>query len=259
VHYSFKLMQAANASHLLLKTDLLSLFVGGLCHDCDHRGRNSAFEVVTRSEIALRYNDISVLENHHCATAFEIAFHRKHEDGMDCNIFAALPTATFDHIRHRIVSAILSTDMKHHGKHVEHMQTFELEHSVNPAQCQFLVELFLHTADIGNPVMPRDIARRWGEAISQEFVAQAEEEQQMGLPVTAFMDGLLDPVVAAKSQLGFISFVLFPLLDPMLRVFPGMADARTHLDINKEANSEIVEQANNATKMEVLSCDGSEE
>lgn len=30
------------------------------------------FQINARTELALRYNDISPLENHHCAVAFEI-------------------------------------------------------------------------------------------------------------------------------------------------------------------------------------------
>lgn len=32
----------------------------------------SIFQINARTELALRYNDISPLENHHCAVAFEI-------------------------------------------------------------------------------------------------------------------------------------------------------------------------------------------
>lgn len=32
----------------------------------------AAFQINARTELALRYNDISPLENHHCAVAFEI-------------------------------------------------------------------------------------------------------------------------------------------------------------------------------------------
>ena len=46
--------------------------VSALCHDVDHSGRNNHFEVSSYSKLALRYNDESVLENHHAATTFKI-------------------------------------------------------------------------------------------------------------------------------------------------------------------------------------------
>lgn len=45
---------------------LISAFV----HDTDHPGVNNLYLVNTRDKLALRYNDKSVLENHHIAMAF---------------------------------------------------------------------------------------------------------------------------------------------------------------------------------------------
>ncbi|ROL52314.1 High affinity cGMP-specific 3',5'-cyclic phosphodiesterase 9A [Anabarilius grahami] len=52
--------------------DLLIMLTSAVCHDLDHTGYNNAYQINARTELALRYNDISPLENHHCAVAFEI-------------------------------------------------------------------------------------------------------------------------------------------------------------------------------------------
>ena len=49
--------------------DQLALLLAALGHDAGHRGRTNAFEVATLSDLALRYNDASVLENHHAAVS----------------------------------------------------------------------------------------------------------------------------------------------------------------------------------------------
>eukprot|EP00730_Choanoeca_flexa_P005756 TRINITY_DN12015_c0_g1_i2.p2 TRINITY_DN12015_c0_g1~~TRINITY_DN12015_c0_g1_i2.p2 ORF type:complete len:144 (+),score=29.25 TRINITY_DN12015_c0_g1_i2:1127-1558(+) len=49
-----------------------AFLVAALCHDLEHNGLNNAFHSNSMSKLALRYNDKNVLENHHCATAFEI-------------------------------------------------------------------------------------------------------------------------------------------------------------------------------------------
>jgi cAMP-specific phosphodiesterase 4 len=41
-------------------------------HDLGHPGRNNAFQVATESELALLYNDKSVLEMMHISKAFQL-------------------------------------------------------------------------------------------------------------------------------------------------------------------------------------------
>ena len=41
------------------------LLISGMVHDTDHPGVNNLYLVATRDKLALRYNDKSVLENHH--------------------------------------------------------------------------------------------------------------------------------------------------------------------------------------------------
>ena len=42
------------------------------CHDLDHPGFNNIYMIEKRDIIAVRYNDLSVLENHHVASSFAI-------------------------------------------------------------------------------------------------------------------------------------------------------------------------------------------
>lgn len=69
-----------NAAYHMLRTTLLPKYFGktgtaaflyaALMHDVDHTGRNNMFEINSASKLAIRYNDDSVLENHHSARAF---------------------------------------------------------------------------------------------------------------------------------------------------------------------------------------------
>lgn len=238
VHYACRLVHAAGCRDNLTKADLFAMIIGSLCHDCDHRGHNTAFEVATRSELAIRYNDSSPLENHHCAVAFEVAL----GGTTNCNIFEQLSPEVYLHVRHRMIAGILSTDMKCHGDHVKLVQTFELKPGMDAGQGQFLVELFMHAADIGNPYMPGEISRRWGEFIAEEFSLQVKHERELGLPVTTFMDGLSDPLAVAKSQGGFIDFVVCPLMDPTFRIFQGLSEPQRCLKDNREWIKTRVEQ-----------------
>lgn len=41
-------------------------------HDVDHPGNNNDYEKNSKSNLALLYNDISILENHHASVAFRM-------------------------------------------------------------------------------------------------------------------------------------------------------------------------------------------
>ena len=77
--------------------DILILLAAAICHDLDHPGYNNAYQINARTELALRYNDISPLENHHCAVAFEIL------ESKDCNIFQNLSREQFRKLREGMI------------------------------------------------------------------------------------------------------------------------------------------------------------
>ena len=52
--------------------ELASMIIGGACHDHEHPGVNNVFMMESRADLAIRYNDVSVLENHHAASSFEV-------------------------------------------------------------------------------------------------------------------------------------------------------------------------------------------
>lgn len=52
--------------------DLFALKLSALGHDLGHPGVGNGFMINSKHNLALRYNDISVLENFHAATLFEI-------------------------------------------------------------------------------------------------------------------------------------------------------------------------------------------
>ncbi len=55
------------------------------------------FQINARTELALRYNDISPLENHHCAVAFELL------ENPEANIFRNLSAEKFKRLREAII------------------------------------------------------------------------------------------------------------------------------------------------------------
>jgi len=78
-------------------------------HDYDHPGRTNAFLVSTFAPQALLYNDRSVLENYHAATAWTLFF-----SDTEYNWLRSLDRAEFKRFRFLVVELILATDLKRH-------------------------------------------------------------------------------------------------------------------------------------------------
>ena len=50
---------------------MFAALVAAAVHDVDHPGKSNQFLIETSHDLALLYNDNSVLENHHLAVAFK--------------------------------------------------------------------------------------------------------------------------------------------------------------------------------------------
>ncbi|XP_030613946.1 high affinity cGMP-specific 3',5'-cyclic phosphodiesterase 9A [Archocentrus centrarchus] len=193
--------------------DLLIMLTSAVCHDLDHTGYNNAYQINARTELALRYNDISPLENHHCAVAFEIL------ERTESNVFRNLSLDQYKRIREGIIKCILATDMSRHNeilnKFKSILPTFDF---TNKDHRDVLMMILIKVSDISNEARPMEVAEPWLDCLLQEFFNQSDVEKLEGLPVTPFMDR--DKVTKPSSQTGFIRFVLMPLFIELANLFP---------------------------------------
>lgn len=90
--------------------EVLILLTSCICHDLDHPGYNNIYQINAKTELAIRYNDISPLENHHCSVAFRIL------ENEDCNIFKSFSSEDFKQVREGMIRCILATDMARHNE-----------------------------------------------------------------------------------------------------------------------------------------------
>lgn len=106
--FSYLLIKTEKINEMLDSFDKFVLCVSALCHDIDHPGVNNTFLVNAYDDLALRYNDRSVLENHHAASAFRM-FMEPH-----INILEGLSVEGYREFRKAVVEVILATDMSNH-------------------------------------------------------------------------------------------------------------------------------------------------
>lgn len=198
--------------------DVLVMLTSALCHDLDHPGYNNAYQVNARTELAIRYNDISPLENHHCAVAFDII------SQPHCDILKNVSQDVFRTFREGMIKCILSTDMARHNEILNKFKDiladgFSFE---NEAHKSMLMQIMIKVSDVSNEARPMEVAEPWLDCLLQEFFIQSDVEKLEGLPVAPFMDR--DKVTKPSAQIGFIRFVLIPLFEALEQLFPVLEE-----------------------------------
>ncbi|XP_075950970.1 high affinity cGMP-specific 3',5'-cyclic phosphodiesterase 9A-like [Anarhichas minor] len=195
------------------RIDLLIMLTSALCHDLDHPGYNNVYQINAQTDLALRYNDISPLENHHCAVAFGIM------TKPECNILKNLSSDQYKHIRGGMIRCILATDMARHNDILNKFRSIQpVFNFTNKEHKEVLMNIMVKVSDISNEARPMAVAEPWLDCLLQEFFHQSDTEKLKGLPVAPFMDR--DKVSRPSSQTSFIRFVLLPLFTELTKLFP---------------------------------------
>ena len=236
--FTCMLIHATDARQHLSTRQLFSVILSAVVHDVDHPGNTNMFEINSQSNLALLYNDQSVLENHHCSTAFQVM--RRPAS----NIFGELDKAASSELRRTIVSCVMATDMSVHFELVEETKKiFALgDLSFTDSQDQmFLCKLLVHASDLSNPVRPFHITQSWARRISAEFNLQVAKEQSLGMPVLNFMI-TPDDKALCKNETGFASFVVAPMWRSLSSLFPGLQPLVKQLDSNLLSWKAILEK-----------------
>merc|ERR1712072_1530369 len=95
---------------------------------------------------------------------------------------------------------------------------------------QMWIELFLHLADVSNPLKPFSICKPWAWRVLDEFFNQGDEEKTLGIPVGMLNDR--DKVNRPGSQHGFINFLVAPLVANTVKLFPPLQELHGQMALN---------------------------
>jgi high affinity cGMP-specific 3',5'-cyclic phosphodiesterase 9 len=209
---------------LLNKTDVinklnphivLACLISALSHDVDHPGNTNLYEINSMSKYSKIYNDISVLENHHCALTFEL---------MDqCELTKHFRPEHYREIRKTIISCILGTDM---SKHIDNLSAFssinfEKQNFSNEEQMIIATGL-VHFADLSSPIKNFDICFEWSRRISLEFYDQTIKEEKLGLESLSFMKAH-DKITTCLNEISFITNVSLPTWEIFVSKFKELS------------------------------------
>ncbi|KAH8309624.1 hypothetical protein KR059_012386 [Drosophila kikkawai] len=225
--------QLTNKDMLVMdRMDEATALIAAAAHDVDHPGRSSAFLCNSNDALAVLYNDLTVLENHHAAITFKLTL------GDDkINIFKNLDKETYKSARSTIIDMILATEMT---RHFEHLAKFvsvfggeepREQHSQTEEETSILMRrMLIKVADVSNPARPMQFCIEWARRIAEEYFMQTDEEKQRHLPIVMPM---FDRATCSipKSQIGFIEYIIQDMMHAW-ESFIDMPQLITYMQIN---------------------------
>ncbi|MEW5319802.1 MAG: hypothetical protein WDW38_010929 [Sanguina aurantia] len=122
---------------------LLGCYIAAVVHDLEHVGHTNDFLVKTGDKLAVVYNDISPLENHHLAATFTLL----RQPGLDFLAGSNLGKQEQVQLRKLIIELVLASDM---SKHFEIVATFQTTFGVT-AQAEWWVRHWLRAVVLEPP------------------------------------------------------------------------------------------------------------
>ncbi|XP_030750546.1 cAMP-specific 3',5'-cyclic phosphodiesterase isoform X5 [Sitophilus oryzae] len=245
-HNSLHAADVTQSTHVLLNTPALeSVFTpleitaalfAACVHDVDHPGLTNQFLINSSSELALMYNDESVLENHHLAVAFKLLSN----DG--CDIFLNMTKKQRQTLRKMVIDMVLSTDMSKHMSLLADLKTMVETKKVAGSGVLLLdnytdriqvLENLVHCADLSNPTKPLRLYRLWVERLMEEFFRQGDKEREASMDISPMCDR--HSATIEKSQVGFIDYIVHPLWETWADlVHPDAQDILDTLEENRD-------------------------
>ncbi|XP_004277598.1 cAMP-specific 3',5'-cyclic phosphodiesterase 4C [Orcinus orca] len=245
-HNSLHAADVAQSTHVLLATpaleavftdlEVLAAIFASAIHDVDHPGVSNQFLINTNSELALMYNDTSMLENHHLAVGFKLL------QAENCDIFQNLTTKQRLSLRRMVIDMVLATDMSKHMNILADLKTMVETKKVTSLGVLLLdnysdhiqvLQSLVHCADLSNPTKPLPLYRQWTDRIMAEFFQQGDRERESGLDISPMCDKHTASV--EKSQVGFIDYIAHPLWETWADlVHPDAQDLLDTLEDNRE-------------------------
>ena len=218
--------------------EIVICLISSAVHDYDHPGVNNIFLINSSNPLALLYNDKSVLENHHVASAFKLL------QDQSQNFIENFSKDDKKKFRIKMISLVLATDFARHfmdlGKFQLKFGNSNSSSSVKDDEDRILVmEMLMHSSDVGNPSRTWNVCYEWATRVMNEFFAQGDKEREMGLPISNLCDRF--SVSIPKSQIGFTELFIEPTFNMLEPLFPAVSENIRYISENKQKWKELLD------------------
>uniref|UniRef100_A0A1Q3FNA8 Phosphodiesterase n=1 Tax=Culex tarsalis TaxID=7177 RepID=A0A1Q3FNA8_CULTA len=231
-----------NCGAVFRPNECLALFIGSLCHDLDHRGKNNKFMLDTESPLAAIYST-STMEHHHFNQTVTILQQEGH------NIFAKLNSSEYKQVLSLIKHCILATDLALFFPNKAKLTSLvdEEKFSWTISEHRMLIQAIAMTgADLSASAKPWEVQTETVKVIFAEFYDQGDEEKKAGRNPIPMMDRD-QPDQQAASQLGFLTGICIPCYKLLHRLIP---ETKPMLNMCNENLSKWQKIANENEKLE---------
>ncbi|CAH8604691.1 unnamed protein product [Heterobilharzia americana] len=237
LHATYQLFQCSNLKNIFSDLETFAIFFACSIHDVDHPGLTNQYLINTSHKLALLYNDISVLENHHLHVAFKLISTEK-----ECDFTQFLTNQQKQLFRKMVINLVLSTDMSKHMSLLADLKTtVEKQRALQgnvisldsySARMQIL-ECVIHAADLSNPTKPLEIYQEWVSRIMEEMFRQGDQEREFGIEISPMCDR--ETACIYSTQIGFIDFIVYPLWETMAELlYPGAQVLMENITRNRD-------------------------
>lgn len=210
------------------------------------------------NDLALLYNDLSVLESHHAAFTFKLTL-----SDPRVNIFKNLDSQSYKVVRQSVIDMVLATEMT---KHFEHLSKFvnvftkpllkeaasnaamgmgsdgggstldvtpvtptepDISTLITQDNVMLVKRMLIKCADVSNPTRPLKLCVEWANRIAEEYFRQTEEETARGLPVVMPMFDRKSCSIP-KSQAGFVDYFVADMYEAWDGKFKYFKNSESH-------------------------------
>jgi hypothetical protein len=226
---------SGNLMKYISDLDIMAALLASVIHDFQHPGVNNEFLIKKKHNKAIRYNDVSVLENHHLASAFAVLL------DQNCDITIALTEDQYWVLRTSIIKMVFSTDLKFQEETIGSFKNYRGVPNFpnNEKEKQILMNMAMRISDYGNPMQPHDLYLKWMSMIMEEFYQQGDIEDHLGMEETL-------PFMKRKEtnpyacQLSFIEVIVEPMTVIWVEFLPDIREDVYTLGLLE--NKEILKQ-----------------
>ncbi|VDL76464.1 unnamed protein product [Nippostrongylus brasiliensis] len=228
-HFCWISLRTPAVLHGLDELERLALLIACLCHDIDHRGTTNAFQLQSRTPLALLYSsEGSVLERHHYAQTVQIL------QMSEFNILDQLTRTQYQTVLSHIRDVILATDIAVHLGKVTRIKAM-VEDGYDPLSRDhhyLFMCLLMTSSDLSDQSKDFRNSKAIAENIYREFFSQGDLEKQMGASPIEMMDR--DRAAVPKIQLDFMDTVALPVFEMVAKIVPEGRSTYEAITLNRQ-------------------------